>query len=269
MTRLRVAFARAASRLGGKTCVAVLAALTSLPGCQLDAPRQALESIPTFACNSPATPGQPQFVIGYGSLMQDESRKRTTPEAGAAYPIRVSGFRRGWFARGAGEGFETTYLGATPDAARTINAVLYQIKDAADLVAIDAREAIYCRLRVDGKGYRLLAPETPPVIGDVWIYVSLQQTLRVAEVKFPIVQSYVDVFLSGCLEQEARFHLSGFASECIASTTDWSTHWINDRIYPRRPHLYQPKARQIDTLIHDELPAYFRAIRLDSGSLGR
>jgi hypothetical protein len=201
--------------------------------------------------------------------MQDESRKRTSPEAGAAYPVRVSGFRRGWFARGGGDGFETTYLGATPDASRTLNGVLYQIKDAADLAAIDAREAIYCRLPVEGQRYQLLAPETPPVTGEVWIYVSLQQALRTAEVNFPLVQSYVDVFLSGCIELEARFHLSGFASECVTTTTDWSTHWINDRIYPRRPHIYQPKARQIDKLIHDELPAFFPAIRLDSGSSSR
>ena len=266
MTSLPAAVARPATTPGRNLCIAVLTALTLLPACQLAAPRQALQNI---ACNSPATPGVPQFVIGYRSLMQDESRKRTTPEAGAAYPVRVSGFRRGWFARGPGDGFETTYLGATPDSSRSINAVLYQIRDAADLAAIDAREAIYCRARVDDRQYQFLAPETPPVIGEVWIYVSLQGALRAADANFPVVQSYVDVFLSGCIEQEARFHLSGFASQCIASTTDWSTHWVNDRIYPRRPHLYQPKARQIDKLIHDELPSYFRVIRLDSGSVSR
>jgi hypothetical protein len=35
-------------------------------------------------CNLPVDPSQAQYIIGYGSLMQDDSRKRTAPQAGPA-----------------------------------------------------------------------------------------------------------------------------------------------------------------------------------------
>jgi hypothetical protein len=58
-------------------------------------------------------PKQPQnYIFGHGSLIEDESRQRTTPSARDAWPARVSGIRRGWWARGAKSGLTTTYLGA-------------------------------------------------------------------------------------------------------------------------------------------------------------
>jgi hypothetical protein len=51
------------------------------------------------ACNAQPDSNRPQYVIGYGSLMQDESRKRTSPQASPAHPVEIRGYRRGWFAR--------------------------------------------------------------------------------------------------------------------------------------------------------------------------
>jgi hypothetical protein len=75
----------------------------------------------------------------------------------------------------------------------------------------------------------------------------------------------VDIFVSGCLEQEQRFGLAAFSQQCLSTTTDWSEHWVNDRIYPRRPFAFQPKARQIDSLLSKQLPQYFSRIRIESG----
>jgi hypothetical protein len=47
-------------------------------------------------CDAPPDSSRPQYIIGYGSLMQDESRKRTSPRAGPAHPVEVRGYRRGW-----------------------------------------------------------------------------------------------------------------------------------------------------------------------------
>jgi hypothetical protein len=105
-----------------------------------------------------------------------------------------------------------------------------------------------------------LAPDA-----QAWIYVSRGPAVQLPNAKFPIVQSYVDVFLSGCLEQEERSGVAGFARECIATTSGWSEHWVNDRLYPRRPFVYQPKARDIDRLLSKELPQYFGRIRLEPG----
>jgi hypothetical protein len=79
----------------------------------------------------------------------------------------------------------------------------------------------------------------------------------------PLVQSYVDIFISGCLEQEEQQRLAGFAQRCINSTTDWSAFWVNDRIYPRRPFIYQPKAGLIDHLLNNALPELFQQIHIE------
>jgi len=38
---------------------------------------------------------------------------------------------------------------------------------------------------------------------------------------------------------------------------------MNDRIYPRRPFIYQPKAGRIDQLLKEHLPQYFQHIRIE------
>ncbi len=223
--------------------------------------------IPSFTlpsnCNDPPINGQKQYIIGYGSLMQEQSRLRTSPNSGVAYPVMVTGYRRGWYAQGKNfVSLGATFLGIIPDPKSQFNAVLYQIKDQGELLATDRRETIYCRLPVSSKELKLLVNTTAPD-GQVWIYVNRPENLAIPNAKYPIVQSYVDIFLSGCLEQEEKYNLTGFAKQCIQTTQDWSVSWVNDRIYPRRPFLYQPKANQIDKLINDNLPDYFQQIKIE------
>lgn len=216
-------------------------------------------------CYPAVDPARPQFLVGYGSLMQEQSRKRSMPTVDAAYPVRVQDFRRGWFAKGGGVGLETTYLGAVPQAGSRINAVAFPVTPA-DIAVVDKREYFYCRVRVPAAAIESLASTPVSFAGDVWIYVNRAGSIAVARADFPLVQSYVDIFVSGCLEQQERFSLPGFAAECLSSTTDWSTEWVNDRLYPRRPFIHQPRAGDIDRLLHESLPDYFRRIRFESGN---
>jgi hypothetical protein len=108
---------------------------------------QQLSASQGILCNEPADMSQQQFIIGYGSLMQQESRQRTAPAAGSALAIDVKGYRRGWFAKGSNTGFSTTFLGAVADNTGSFNAVLFAI-NAVDLAAMDKREASYCRSAV-------------------------------------------------------------------------------------------------------------------------
>ena len=79
-------------------------------------------------------------------------------------------------------------------------------------------------------------------------------------------QSYVDIFLAGCLEIEEKYHLKNFAASCVNTTGDWSLHWVNDRIYPRRPTVYQAKALVIDALLQQQIPTLFNRIQLTANS---
>ena len=214
-------------------------------------------------CRPASDPARAQYIVGYGSLMQDESRKRTSPNAGPARPVEVTGFRRGWFARGRGPGFGTTFLGVVRERDARLNAVIYGV-DAAELAATDRREASYCRvLLAAAEVLALDADDRAPAAAQIWIYASPPGAAAAPSRDYPIVQSYVDIFVSGCLEQEERFALAGFARRCLATTAGWSANWVNDRIYPRRPFVFQPRARQIDELLSQELPRQFARIRLE------
>jgi len=216
-------------------------------------------------CHPAPNGSRPQVIVGYGSLMEDASRRRTSPRAGPAHPVEVAGFRRGWFARGSSVGFSTTYLGVVEDRESRLNAVAYPV-DAAELEATDAREASYCRARVPPAD---LAPRERgyafPADAQTWIYVGTPESVAPPDARFPIVQSYVDVFLSGCLEQEERHGIPGFAAECVATTAGWSASWVNDRIFPRRPFIHQPRARQIDQLLAARLGELYARIRIEGG----
>lgn len=232
----------------------LLSACTAIspPTTTIDA---AIPAPPASACNAAPDAASNQFIVGYGSLMEDESRARASPHAGPALPIELSGFRRGWFERGTGPGLGTTFLGVVPQREGRLNAVAYRV-DLQELASTDRRESSYCRLPVAKSAIRLLAPAAAGTFdGEVWIYVAHSGTPP-AEA-YPIVQSYVDVFLAGCLEQEARFGVRGFAVECVRTTHDWSAYWVNDRIYPRRPFIYQPRARQIDEILSAEVAKYW------------
>lgn len=208
---------------------------------------------------------QKQYIIGYGSLMQDESRQRTTPNADSAYPIEISGYRRGWYISGPPIGFGTTFLGVVPDPRQRFNAVIYEVKEPQkEIQATDQREFGYCRHRVSPEAITVLVPNIPKPQGQVWIYaLKDEKQVTLPNAKYPIVQSYVDIFLSGCLEQAERFNLPNFPQTCVQTTQDWSNHWVNDRLYPRRPFIYQPKAGQIDTLLNQTLPDYFQQIKIE------
>lgn len=230
-------------------------------GSDLDALR-AIAPVDGPDCHPPIDPSQTQLVIGYGSLMQEASRKRTAPSAALAVPVEVAGYRRGWFAAGQLPGFNTVYLGVMPDAAARINAVVVDVP-ASEVPALDAREYIYCRVGVPAPNVSALGGSGGALSGQAWIYVNKADSLALPSEQVPIVQSYVDEFLSGCMELEDANALDGFARNCILTTTDWSTHWVNDRIFPRRPQVYQPKAKRIDALISAELPVEFAAIRIE------
>jgi hypothetical protein len=177
--------------------------------------------------------------------------------------VEVAGYRRGWFARVDAVGFSTTYLGVVPDPQGSLNAVIYRVEPD-ELAATDRREGSYCRQRVALSGIRTLGRGSLEISGvEAWIYVSKPEFIATPDARFPIVQSYVDIFVSGCLEQEQRFELTGFAQQCLATTHDWSAHWVNDRLYPRRPFIFQPRARQIDALLSRHLPEFFSRIRIE------
>src|SRR5581483_4870559 len=86
-----------------------------------------------------------QYVFGYGSLINAESRKRTGC-SGAALPVRVQGIERAW--NFADRATRMTYLGVIKREEAITNGILAAIS-AADWPLFDRREAGYTRTRLE------------------------------------------------------------------------------------------------------------------------
>lgn len=209
------------------------------------------------ACHPEMDGNKAQYIVGYGSLMQEKSKRQTTPSAGDNRPILLSGFERAWVMRGPGFS-PTTYLGAVPNASGRFNAVLYSVPGTREIHATDAREGSYCRAPVMPAQIEMFNLDDAPV-GQVWIYVVPPSRVERPDAGFPIVQSYVDVFLGGCLDVGETHGVADFALECVRSTKGWPAHWVNDRIMPRRPFVHQPQARKIDAVLEQVIPEHLKA----------
>jgi hypothetical protein len=196
---------------------------------------------------------QGAFVFGYGSLIERASRERTNPEAKGAWPARVTGYRRGWFHQFAHNvGSTCTFLGATQKDRATINGVIYHVDD---FKKTEERETGYKATAVAGKIEMLDggAPWDPSKA----VYIFLSDPAYISNTgeptkEIPMVQSYVDICLNGCLEIEDQYRTAaGFTQEFIKTATGWNAYWTNDRIYPRRPFIYVPRASKIDAALQE------------------
>jgi len=246
--------------------VATAAVALLLAGCAVTnardaSPAQIPPAILPADCHALPDFNRNQYIVGYGSLMEESSRKRTSPSAGEALPVTVRGFWRGWIVRGFGSDMAPTYLGAVPDADSEFNAVVYEVPYE-EVERIDKREGGYCRAPVPPERLRMHG-DSPTPGGQVWIYVAKPEIVAAPNDKFPIVQSYVDVFIWGCLQAQDMLGTEGFARACVRTTHAWSKHWVNDRIYPRRPFVHQPRALSIDRLLKNEIPDYFNAMHFE------
>ena len=199
------------------------------------------------------------LIFGYGSLMDRRSRCSTIPDATFAIPAYVKGLARSWNMRSQRSPSTMTYLGATFIATKECNGVLFKTPNTA-LKNLDRRERNYQRERLDPNQIRLLDTSAEVPDGDIWVYISPSE--KAPDASFPIVQSYLDICLNGCLEIEQEFGSSracSFASDFIQSTANWSTHWINDRRCPRRPQAYITTTRTSDILLSEYQAEFFKS----------
>ncbi|WP_342219485.1 hypothetical protein [Rickettsiella endosymbiont of Miltochrista miniata] len=224
---------------------------------------QSALAIDDSMCHPRVNSHSQQYIIAYGSLMESNSKKATDNHSGENKPVWVEHYQRGWFSKGLSDGFSTTYLGVIKSKHAHFNGTIFNLPTAHLFKNYDAREKYYCRVLVAPRDIHLLTGKKLPQ-GQFWIYQLKPELLAPPSARYPIVESYVDIFLAGCLEIEEKFHLRNFAAACVNTTSDWSLHWVNDRIYPRRPWTYQPRALIIDALLQQQIPQFFQQIRLES-----
>jgi hypothetical protein len=191
------------------------------------------------------------FIFGYGSLISRDSRD-ISGESGKSIPVRISGIRRGWnlvIPRA-----RAVALGAAQEAGVSCNGVIFSVGES-EMPKFDDRELKHGYTKIALDRSWVSCPDGKPVPqGEIIAYASTT-TVKDAPRDVPLVQSYIDVIMTGCLETFGET----FAREFVRTTDGWDKVWDNDRLYPRydRPMKEVPLAETIDRILAEEIPQFF------------
>jgi len=122
------------------------------------------------------------------------------------------------------------------------------------------REVGYTPISIESSMCHCLGWQKLPEGSKVWLFVpngpegyEPGHGLQEASWSHPILQTYVDICVLGCLE-----HSKEFAIEFITSTVGWNAPWLNDRKVARRPWVHQPKYMVVDNLLKEAIPEQFK-----------
>ncbi len=163
------------------------------------------------------------YIFGYGSLINSASRK-LTGQTGAAIPVIAHGLVRSW-----GKIDDSYILSPliVKEGVGQVNGVLLEVDEAA-LAEFDRRERGYHRIQLRPEQIDTDLPfnrEHP-----IWVYVNDKPLPPCSNT--PIVQSYVDTVMAGCLEVSY-----GFAEQFVQHTVGWHHAKDNDRHEPKYGNL--------------------------------
>ena len=192
------------------------------------------------------------LVFGYGTLLNDESREReggvqSRDVCALADLTPEFGFSRSFCMRSS-TGF--TALGLVRDGNPRYNCcgVVFEVCESS-LKDYDLRESGYYRELIPHPCLTLLKGSLKLQKNDlVYTYIPNVESIFEATEDFPILQTYVDVCLGGCMEWGGV----DLIKEFVLSTQMWSSHFLNDPPMSRRPWLHRPHYLVIDQVL-DEL----------------
>ena len=219
------------------------------------------------------------YIFGYGSLICKHSRSLTTTAPSTigttttrstndlATPVLVRGLERVWSVRA------PTFcaMGVRMQPHAECLGVLLPVESREDLERLDERELGYQRMAIDRKNVvrvPFLDEKTEQqnniFVGNhsderedsdicIWCYVPEEEWSSPPTAESPLVQSYIDTILRGCLDYNEEFAVS-----FIRKTAGWNTpHYVDDRhkpIYPRGdPDWSKKHATRLDALLREHL----------------
>ncbi len=174
---------------------------------------------------------------------------------------RCFGYKRKWNFRSF-TGFTALGVVSAEDDASDINGVLFEVPRG-EMQNFDRREVGYQRIEVPLKFLEFnprASGSTPQTTFDIasndkiWLYVPIPSQNMYADENHPLLQSYVDTVLQGCLEWGGE----DMAEKFILSTGGWSCFYLNDTPSSRRPWLFRKQYATIDELLskHSQLTHY-------------
>lgn len=199
------------------------------------------------------------YIFGYGSLQNINSIRNTiniTDIDEIDFAVRVNNMRRGWYLpvnRNNLISKPWTTLACTEENGHTVNGVLIKITPEC-LTLLDERESGYERKIIPHEYIKSICGKKLPSDSTVYYYGIDVECKESPTLFTPILQSYLDTCLIGCIEMDSKLgnrHYE-YTIEFLQTTHEWNSMycWVNDRIFPRRPYETVPYARIIDQLLH-------------------
>jgi len=257
----------------------------------------------TVAATKSSSNGFGSYIFGYGSLICPHSRVLTAPTLAGkkATPVKIHHFQRQWSAPFGG----WIAMGIIQQPGASCVGVLLPV-DEEEIAQFDIRELGYDRVQIPNEHVHQVdfladndnnddskeqehydhehcyfrqqsnddnsSSEDAPA-PTIWVYV--QQDPESPSPDSPIVQSYVDIILRGCLSIS-----QDFAREFLLTTEGWrrahegggggDVYWVDDRhdpLYPRAvPEYSQKNGPAIDQLLEAHRPLEFSGRRPFVGS---
>ena len=221
---------------------------------------------PVCAMASECFPGpdkeKDQYLVVYGNYFYDQARHESLSDMQQDIPVWVNDYKRGWFSRSKPEAIKITQLGVVPSPGIRFNGLLAKLNPGT-LKSMDSHEKYSCRIKVDPSKFQPMTHKKVDNDGEYWVYQTKKKQKLSPAANFPIYQSQVDQFLTGCIEQAERFKLSEFADECMKTTHNWSPSWSNDRMRPIFGKSVQGRREQVNKLLIKYQSEYFGAIKAE------
>jgi tetratricopeptide (TPR) repeat protein len=213
------------------------------------------------------------YIFGFGSIMNRGTHGEMVLPGVSVVLSKEFGYKRRWNFRSS-TGF--TALGvskispsSSDEDAMDVNGVLFRATQSM-IPVFDRREVGYEKVRIPLENLEfVVSDETETEIKTninvidenendssswykelgpndrLWLYVPLTSHKKMADENHPLLQSYVDTVLQGCLEWGGE----AMAEKFIQTTGGWSTYFLNDTPSSRRPWLYRKDYSTIDRLL--------------------
>ena len=199
------------------------------------------------------------YIFGFGSIMNTGTHaswlsENMEPLKGTkSWLLQSFGYKRSWNFRSS-TGFTALGLKKDRKEASKINGVLFRVPKSM-MEGFDKREVGYDRVNIPLDQMIINPSDTFGQIETderIWMYVP--QHFQKADENHPLLQSYVDTVMHGCLEWGGR----EMAEEFVLSTDGWSLFFLNDTPSSRRPWLFRKQYDIIDGILrqHGEKTFY-------------
>ena len=167
------------------------------------------------------------YIFGYGSIINTNSRNYTKEKIiGKPIPVilkKKAGYKRNWVTLENSKHGKYSFLGISKSKknADNINGIIFPINNK-DIKNFDKREnPDYYRRKIDLKYFKDYF--NMPLPENINIYTYVIKKRFVNNNKCPILQSYLDVVIQGCLEYDNKF-----AKMFLETTDNWKPIY-NDR----------------------------------------